>query len=327
MTQRGDGFGNKSPTVFTAVNKYQAALDLLYVSWAAEFIKDLSHEKSRADQLALIEVGVGLLRADLQNLNSQIFSTEKSGILDGLLESFLIGNLRRKLRSSAGSGEFSDVTTKALHSFYEQAAYFAMVDQLVLKSINEVLRSYSDTLTRWVVDAANGTLRASGIAAKFRKFLIESGQAAYIEGMREGGVKNPEIDGDDQVAINEWIISQTPHLYKFADDAVAVSKLKGSKRTAARAAMLDRVRIWTQALESLGQLAVANTKGNPMLTFEGDDGEESCDECQKYKGMRKRKSWWEKRGLLMRNGNENYGCRRFDNCHHFHYYDNGSLAL
>lgn len=29
-----------------------------------------------------------------------------------------------------------------------------------------------------------------------------------------------------------------------------------------------------------------------MLTFVGDDGQESCKDCQKYKGQRHRASWW-----------------------------------
>ena len=198
-----------------------------------------------------------------------------------------------------------------------------------VKSINEVLRSYADTLTRWVIDAANGNMTAGRIATGFRSLLIDDAQAVYVEGMREGGIKDPEteIDETDQAAIDSWIAGQVQHIYSFADDAVAVSKLSGDDRTAARGVMLDRVAVWVQSLESLGRLAIANTKGDPMLTFDGDDGEESCAECQKYKGQTHKKSWWEKRDLLRRNGNDNYGCQRFENCHHFHYYADGSLAL
>jgi len=66
--------------------------------------------------------------------------------------------------------------------------------------------------------------------------------------------------------------------------------------------------------------AKARGMGDPPLRYDGDDGEESCEECQEYKGQTHRRTWWDKRGLLARNGNPNFGCRRFDNCHHSYFH-------
>lgn len=60
------------------------------------------------------------------------------------------------------------------------------------------------------------------------------------------------------------------------------------------------------------------------LTFVGDDGEESCKTCQKWKGKRHRKSFWENRGLIPgQPGNPNFECRGY-NCQHFLVDDNGN---
>lgn len=195
------------------------------------------------------------------------------------------------------------------------------------KSINEVTREYNDTLIRWVVDAANGNMTAGAMATAWRPLLIEDARAVYIEGMREGGIKDPEaeMDDTDESAIGDWILSQTPHIYPFADDAVAVSKLNGDEKSAARTVMLGRVDNWVMALESLGRSGTAKAKGDPMMTFGGEDGNESCAECQRYKGQRHKRSWWESRGLLGR-PNENFGCGRYDNCQHDFSYDDGSAA-
>ncbi len=144
LSQRGDGFGNKSPTVFTAVNDYQAALDLLYVLWMAEFIKDLSHEKSRADQLTLIEIGIGLLLADLitaghksvpqaiklagikkPSQDLRLFVEEDLTTLDKLLETSLVADLRRKLREDTLKGESIETITKTLGSFQGRVRSYA----------------------------------------------------------------------------------------------------------------------------------------------------------------------------------------------------------
>lgn len=198
------------------------------------------------------------------------------------------------------------------------------------KSINEVTRDYSDLLERLVVDAANGNIKAGSIAKQMREAIIADATLVYQEGMREGGIKDPaeEMSEDDDQAINDWILSQTKYIYGFADDAVAVAKLTGDERTAARDAMLARVEMWVSALEGLGRLGAVNAKGDPMLTFDGDDGKESCKDCAHYKGERHRKSWWQKRGLLGRNGNDKFECGRWDDhCFHNFYFDDGSLAL
>lgn len=195
------------------------------------------------------------------------------------------------------------------------------------KSINEVIREYRDTLIRWVVDAANGNMGTSAFTRAMTDELGSDSIAVYQEGMREGGIKDPaaEMDDSDGAAIDDWLGTQIPYVSGFASDAVAVSKLEGEEWAAARTVMLGRVDNWVMALESLGRAGTAAAKGDPMMTFGGEDGDESCDECQKYKGQRHKRSWWESRGLLGR-PNENFGCGRYDNCQHYFSYDDGSPA-
>lgn len=197
------------------------------------------------------------------------------------------------------------------------------------KSINEVLREYEDTLTRYVVDASNRNMKAAQIARAMRGDVLSFSEQAYTEGLKEGG-SDEEITSDDDKAIRDWVLSQTPHIFDFADSAVEVSKFTGDERTGARDAMLDRVQLWVNELNSLGQLASVNAKGDPMLTMKRDGpmAKDPCRDCAKWDGERHRKSFWEKRGLLERNGNENFACGRWDGgCNHHYYLDDGSLAI
>jgi len=184
-----------------------------------------------------------------------------------------------------------------------------------VKSINEVLRSYADTLTRWVIDAANGNMTAGRIATGFRSLLIDDAQAVYIEGMREGGIKDPEAEMDetDQAAINSWIAGQVQHIYGFADNAASVNRLSGDERMAARGVMLDRVAVWVQALESLGRIAIANTQANQMGTWQYGDTEH-CDTCLGLNGQRHRLKWFTSKGYIPRQpGSDTLECRGY-NC-------------
>jgi len=199
-----------------------------------------------------------------------------------------------------------------------------------MKSVNEVVREYQNVLENMVVDAANGLYknRRSTFVKTMQQLIIDDAQSVYIEGLLEGGRKPPELDEDDERAIREWTLSQTRNVGAFADDAMAVALLKGDERTAARNGMLERVKQWADSLAWLGRLAGLNaTDKDPYLTYDGDDGQESCPECQKYKGKRKRKSAWEKLGLLARNGNPNFTCGRWENCHHNYYNDAGDEVL
>lgn len=60
-----------------------------------------------------------------------------------------------------------------------------------------------------------------------------------------------------------------------------------------------------------------------MLTLVGDDGEKSCEECQKYKGKRHKASWWVKRNLVPGIGSA-YSCGGW-RCQHTLVDDSGKI--
>jgi hypothetical protein len=59
---------------------------------------------------------------------------------------------------------------------------------------------------------------------------------------------------------------------------------------------------------------------NKMLTFVGDDGMESCKDCQKYKGKRHRASWWISHNAIP--PNRDFECHGY-RCEHYLVDDNG----
>jgi hypothetical protein len=199
------------------------------------------------------------------------------------------------------------------------------------KSVNEVLRAYRDTIENLVVDAANGHIRVARMTTLMSRAIYDSALAVYAEGMKQGGIAFDELDederADEETRISEWESTQQESARSFIRDAVAVSSLKGDERTQARDALLARVDLWVFSLEALGGLAYARALGDPVLTFSGSDGAESCAECQRYKGKSHRLSWWESRGLTARNGNDNFTCGRWKPCDHHFYDKNGRLII
>lgn len=199
---------------------------------------------------------------------------------------------------------------------YNQA--LADVKHLKLKSVNEVLREYQDTLERYVVTVANGNMTSGEMSRAHKTLLKRLASEAYKEGMKEGGIRDPEaeMEDEDDSTIDDWISEQSGYTLEFARACEAVSELSGDDKRTKRDALLDRVDEWVASMRYIGQRGYLSAKGNLPLTFDGDDGKESCATCDKYKGQRHRMSWWDKRGLLDR-PNGNYDCGRFNCAHHF----------
>ena len=193
------------------------------------------------------------------------------------------------------------------------------------KTINQIVTGYINRLTALV----NAAIR-SGDAVTMRqqhKALIKNvARDVYRDGYREGGLDPKDLEPDErdnyEEAIDDWIASQSEYVNQFAKDAAAAKKDKE-----ARAGVLGRVEQWASSLRNFGEAGRLAALGNIPLTYDGEDGDESCEECQQYKGQRHRRNWWAQRDLLRRNGNENFTCGRWDNCHHYFKDDNGKLVV
>lgn len=194
-----------------------------------------------------------------------------------------------------------------------------------VKTIDSIVRGYTNRLTTLVKDTMK-----SGDAVTMRRglkaLLKNVARDVYRDGLREGGIEPKDESPEDRAAtdeaIDDWLASQFEYIAQFAADAAAVRKDKTQ-----RDAILGRIDAWVSSLRNFGEAGKLAALGNIPLTLDGEDGDESCDQCQKYKGVRHRRNWWAERDLLRRNGNDNYECGRWDNCHHYFRDDKGNVIV
>jgi hypothetical protein len=191
------------------------------------------------------------------------------------------------------------------------------------KSINEIIRRYTDQLTNLIYDTFR-TGDAVDLRRSHKALLRDVAPLAYIEGMREGGINEP--DAEDQQVLDEtaanWLADQREFIDSFAKD-VAAAKTDKEKRPA----ILARIEAWVSSLRNFGEAGKLYALGNIFLTFDGEDGKESCEDCQRLKGQRHKRNWWSDRNLLERNGNQNYECGRWDPCQHSFRDDKGAVIV
>lgn len=195
------------------------------------------------------------------------------------------------------------------------------IDRAKARAYSSIRREHWESIYGAVV----GYLDTNLPITQYRKLARGAIRDHYPEAFYAG---YGEASGDDSVAESDetWLRGEIDRAIGFVDELF--QGLKSIRKTAVYDA--DEVArrhadAYANALDSILGQGRLRGDSNIMLTFDGDDGAESCKQCQKYKGQRHRARWWIKKDLVRRNGNENFDCGRWDPCHHHLYTDEGDL--
>jgi hypothetical protein len=116
--------------------------------------------------------------------------------------------------------------------------------------------------------------RRFGIVARGQ--LSKYGRRAMIDGLVDGGVDTDALDEEDDGVFSTWLVEQSAY----------VTGLGAEIKDGAEFDAAARVKLWVnKSLVVAYELGRMQSDTNPMVVFEGDDGEESCDTCQRLKGQ------------------------------------------
>lgn len=151
--------------------------------------------------------------------------------------------------------------------------------------------------------------------------VIEAVNDAFYRGYRDAGGEETEADDETWLTARQSAeLSHLPGVFEWLKEA-----RDADPPTITEDAVRARVDKWLSGLDGIYSEGRLRGADNVMLTFDGDDGQESCNQCQKYKGQRHSAKWWVKRDLVRRNGNDNFDCGRWENCQHNLFTDDGEL--
>jgi hypothetical protein len=182
-----------------------------------------------------------------------------------------------------------------------------------VKTISQIVKRYGDQLSNAVYDVFNGGSDPVDFRRAHKALLRESAPDVYLEGMREGGIAEEDLDDEDRAAMSEavgdWLGSQLSFVNDFAK---AIGEARKDKEQ--RDSILARVDQWIDSLRTLGDLgkayATQNEKGSWIM-----GNTEHCDTCLKLSKMKPhRLKWFIDRGYIPReNGSDTLDCHGF-NC-------------
>lgn len=170
---------------------------------------------------------------------------------------------------------------------------------------------YNDAVYTIVRDYLDGTDRATSYKTAFKRNMVEAFASAVENGVLDGGGELP-LEGDEDALLTAAQSAELGNIDSLFD---TLKDLRDIGEVSPDAEAQARADGYTSTLNGLYNQAVLMAMKNKMVTFEGDDGVNSCETCQWLQGQRHRASWFVDNGYVPPNG-ENIDCAPGGHCKH-----------
>lgn len=182
------------------------------------------------------------------------------------------------------------------------------------KSVGTQYQTRLDTLV------ANGKDKAAN-ERELTALLAFIAYLAFYEGMRAGGVNDPEkeLSASEQLLITAWIAGQAAYIPGLAQAIAEYHAMPASSpdeevaKEKAKDALDERVTLWVASLVVMFAKGYASAQADKMGTWRYGPTEH-CETCLRLDGQRHRLSWFVSHGYIPREpGSEMLDCKGY-NC-------------
>jgi hypothetical protein len=187
-------------------------------------------------------------------------------------------------------------------------------------SIEGANTEYHDIITASLIDYFESSDAVTSYKNSFKQGTLNAFYDAFDLGWTDGGGELP-IDDDDATS---WLEARVSQELGFIDGLFQEAKeLRKEKDFDYFSWITDRADGYVRTLAEVYNQAILRVSKDVMVTFDGDDGEESCPDCQKLKGLRHKISWFVKRNYVPPFGS-GLQCARGGHCQHGLFDDDGN---
>lgn len=164
-------------------------------------------------------------------------------------------------------------------------------------------------------DAFIGYLSSGGSVARWQnaasRAISEDFSAAFYRGYTDAGGELP-VDRDDDA----WLSTRIPHEWHYLSELFKVLNEWRTSENFTEADVKAKAELWADSLDGVYTEGRLRGAKNKTLEFDGEDGDESCADCQGLKGTRHTIKWIRAHDMVPRPGNVNFECRGYK-CQHF----------
>jgi phage portal protein BeeE len=183
------------------------------------------------------------------------------------------------------------------------------------KDYSKTAAAYRRTLYDLLTQALTETLTREAFGTLGRAEVSTAFKAAYIDGLRTGGVETDELEPEETWELAMEITSERKFWTALANEVyrealpllqrARVARQAGldtadglfDSFNKARMNLIERVDLWVNSLRSINQLGLLSAKKNQMLRWELGATMEHCETCATANGQVHRASAWKRRGL------------------------------
>jgi hypothetical protein len=181
----------------------------------------------------------------------------------------------------------------------------------------------------YVIEGSDNPYKYAG---QMKKSMSTAFGDAFEAGYQEGGGNVSDIEEADRSWLNNKKTTERGFIDQLFDRLKEMKKQSREDDQTQDEFLYEidleieaRSEGYAKTLDGIRDEGKLRGSRNIMLTFDGEDGQESCPECRKWKGKRHKASFWIKRGLVPgQPGNQNFSCRGY-NCHHYLFDDKGEI--
>lgn len=181
-------------------------------------------------------------------------------------------------------------------------------EQFSQRDIQATRSQFEDAFDQAIQAAMAGHKNRRQTGIELRRIVLRGINAAYRDGLKAGGV-DAEPDEPEQEAIAEMAANQRQYI-----NGLMAKLFKEEAVTPALAEQKAQM-WWGNSVQPAYYAGFKSAARNQMMEFTGEDGEDSCNTCQRLKHQRHRLKDWDRKQLIPQQHGENYDCNGF-NCHH-----------
>jgi hypothetical protein len=151
-----------------------------------------------------------------------------------------------------------------------------------------VRAAYHDATYTIVRDYLESSDRSTVYKSAMGRNVVEAFTPAAELGYENAGGELPLEDD-----ANDWLTdAQSIELGNVELLFDSLKQIRDSGEFDAEKEATDRANGYASTLDGIYNKGTMYGLGNKMLTFEGEDGEKSCKDCQRLQGQRHKASWW-----------------------------------
>lgn len=180
-----------------------------------------------------------------------------------------------------------------------------------------ISNAYSSTIENALLSYLGGAGNVVSPRNAIRQATSESFYDVFYMGWRDAGGGLPDADGI------RWLNARISQEYGYIDMLVEQAReLRTEEGFDAGPWAAARGEGYARTLKEIYNAGYTRASKDVMVSFMGNDGAESCPDCQKYKGQRHRVSWFVRRNAVPPFGT-GLQCHPGGRCEHYLVKDNG----